>query len=91
MSADSTSSRRDLVARVATLELVVADLIEVLWRLDPAAMERQAQEARRDLETHDSRSAPAGAEHQRDRLRGVLQDRRRRLEHRRRPRGAARS
>ena len=89
MSAESNNSRRDLVARVATLELVVADLIEVLWRLDPAAMERLAQDAGRDLETHDSRAAPGGAEHQRDRLRGVLQDRRRRLEHRRRRRDPA--
>ena len=42
MSEDLPTSRRDLVARVATLELLVSDLIDLLWSIDPAAMERLA-------------------------------------------------
>lgn len=83
MSEDLPNSRRDLVARVATLELLVSDLIDLLWRLDPQAMEKLASEANRDLEIQNSRVI-AAAEHQRERLFTVLQDRRRKLQHRRR-------
>lgn len=88
MSTKISTSRRDLVARVATLELVVADLIDLLWRLDPAAMEKLADDAAQDLEIQSCRTVLPGGEHQRDRLHGVLQDRRRRLQHRRRKEGA---
>jgi hypothetical protein len=83
MSEDLPTSRRDLVARVATLELLVSDLIDLLWRIDPQAMERLAGDAARDLEIQNSRVL-AAAEHQRERLFTVLQDRKRKLQHRRR-------
>ncbi|HEY8571909.1 hypothetical protein [Phenylobacterium sp.] len=82
MSEDLPNSRRDLVARVATLELLVSDLIDLLWRIDPQAMEKLVCEAGRDLEIQNSRTI-AAAEHQRERLFTVLQDRRRKLQHRR--------
>jgi hypothetical protein len=82
MSEDLPTSRRDLVARVATLELLVSDLIDLLWEVDPAAMEALANDAARDLEIQNSRVL-AAAEHQRERLFTVLSDRRRKLQHRR--------
>jgi hypothetical protein len=82
MSEDLASSRRDLVARVATLELLVADLIDLLWRVDPQAMEKLAADAGRDLDIQNSRVL-AAAEHQRERLFTVLAERKRKLSHRR--------
>lgn len=82
MSEDLPASRRDLVGRVATLELLVSDLIDLLWKIDPAAMERLAADASRDLDIQNSRVL-AAAEHQRERLFTVLQDRKRKLGHRR--------
>ena len=82
MSEDLPNSRRDLVARVATLELLVSDLIDLLWEVDPSAMEALAADAARDLEIQNSRVL-AAAEHQRERLFTVLADRRRKLQHRR--------
>jgi hypothetical protein len=82
MSEDLPNSRRDLVGRVATLELLVSDLIDLLWRVDPQAMERLAGDATRDLDIQNSRVL-AAAEHQRERLFTVLQDRKRKLQHRR--------
>ncbi len=81
MTQEIRHSQRDLIARVATLELLVSDLIDVLWRLDPKAMDQLANEADRDLMLQNSR-VMAGAEHQRERLFSVLQDRRRKLQHR---------
>ncbi|WP_411287117.1 hypothetical protein [Phenylobacterium sp.] len=83
MREDIPASRRDLIARVATLELLISDLIDLLWRVDPAAMEQLAREASHDLEIQNSRTVLAAGEHQRERLYGVLQERRRKLEHRR--------
>ena len=82
MNEDLPTSRRDLVARVATLELLVSDLIDLLWQVDPKAMEALAGDAARDLEIQNSRVI-AAAEHQRERLFTVLSDRRRKLQHRR--------
>jgi hypothetical protein len=91
MSEETSTSRPELVARVATLELLVADLIDLLWRLDAPAMEKLAQEAGHDLTIQNSRTALPGGEHQRERLYGVLQDRRRRLQHRRGAKDPARA
>jgi hypothetical protein len=88
MSEDINGARRDLVGRVATLELLVSDLIEVLWRVDPEKMEQLATEANRDLEIQNSRVL-AAAEHQRERLFTVLQERRRKLQNRRKGEAAA--
>jgi hypothetical protein len=88
MSEDINGARRDLVGRVATLELLVSDLIEVLWRVDPEKMEQLATEANRDLEIQNSRVL-AAAEHQRERLFTVLQERRRKLQNRRKAEAAA--
>lgn len=87
MNDEIRTSRRDLITRVATLELLVADLIDLLWRLDPKAMEQLASEAGQDLEIQNSRTTLPAGEHQRERLYGVLQDRRRRLQN---PRSARR-
>jgi hypothetical protein len=79
MSDDVSTSKRDLIARIATLELLVADLIHALWRIDPQGMDRLADEASHDLEIQHSRiSLPVG-EHQRERLYTVLETRRRML------------
>ncbi|MCR5879110.1 hypothetical protein [Phenylobacterium sp. J367] len=83
MNDDIAASRRDLVARVATLELLVSDLIDLLWKVDAEGMERLAAEAAQDLEIQNSRVLGA-AEHQRERLFTVLAERKRKLKHRRR-------
>jgi len=86
MADDIRTSKRDLVARVATLELLTADLIALLWRADPGLMEKLAQEAEHDVNLQNTRTLPA-AESQRERLYGILQDRKRRLQP---PRGLSR-
>jgi len=83
MPADLISDHRALIARVATLELLVSDLVDLLWGLDPAGMERLGQEAAHDLDIQHARNMPAGAENQRERLFAVLRQRRAKLERRR--------
>jgi len=58
------TSKRDLIARVATLELLVADLVHILWQVSPGAMNRLAAEAARDLEIGDTRIALPVGDHQ---------------------------
>lgn len=84
MSEEIRTSRRDLVARVATLELLVADLVNLLWNLDPKAMEALSRDAGHDLEIQNSRVPLPAGEHQRERLYTVLKDRQRMLKRRRR-------
>ena len=84
MSEEIRTSNHDLVVRVATLELLVADLIDLLWTTNPDAMERLSREAGQDLDIQNSRIPLPAGEHQRTRLFNVLQDRRRKLQHRRR-------
>jgi hypothetical protein len=84
MPDDVRTSKHDLIARVATLELLVSDLIDLLWRVDPRGMEQLASEADHDLQIQHNRTPLPAGEHQRARLFSVLQDRRRRLQHRRR-------
>lgn len=79
MPDEVSTSKRDLVARVATLELLVADLIHILWGLDPKAMEKLSGEAGHDLEIQHTRIALPVGEHQRARLYTVLETRRRML------------
>ena len=79
MEQEIRTSRRDLVSRVATLELLVSDLIGVLHRVDPKAMQQLAVDAARDTEIQNSRTL-AVPEHQRDRLHTVLSDRQRKLQ-----------
>jgi hypothetical protein len=78
-----STSRRELVVRVATLELLVADLIDLLWRVDPRAMEQVSREAAHDVEIQNSRILAPGVEAQRERIFSVLHDRQRKLKHRR--------
>lgn len=79
MSDDDSTSRRDLIARVATLELLVTDLIDALWQVDPRGMDRLADEAGRDVDAQQARPAfPVGPQ-ERDRLYSVLEARRRML------------
>jgi len=83
MNEEIRTGRRDLVARVATLELLVSDLVDILWRVDPKAMEQLAREAGHDLEIQNSRTSLPAGEHQRERLFTVLNDRKRTLRRRR--------
>jgi hypothetical protein len=76
---DFATSNRDLVARVAALELLVADLIHVLWQVSPAAMNKLANDAAHDLEIGHTRVALPVGDHQRDRLYAVLRTRQRML------------
>jgi len=89
MPEEIRTSKHDLVARVATLELLVADLVELLWRVDPEGMARLAADADRDLEIQNNRMPLPAGETQRMRLFNVLQDRRRRLRYRRARQGEA--
>lgn len=89
MPDEISTSKHDLVARVATLELLVSDLIDLLWRVDPRAMEQLAADADKDLEIQHNRTPLPAGEAQRLRLFTVLQDRRRRLRHRRGRQGQA--
>ena len=82
MDQEIRTSKRDLIARVATLELLVSDLIGILQVIDPEAMALLAQIAARDAEIQNTHTI-AVAEHQRERLYTVLQDRRRKLQPRR--------
>ena len=82
MEQEVRTSRRDLIARVATLELLISDLIGILQQVAPAAMQQLAQDAARDTELQNARTLQV-AEHQRDRLHTVLTDRQRKLQPRR--------
>src|SRR5579863_6079663 len=75
--------RRELVVRVATLELLVADLIHLVRQLAPEALDELAGEAEHDLTLQTGRDMPAGAESQRFRLQQVLSGRARGLASRR--------
>jgi hypothetical protein len=75
--------RRELVVRVATLELLVSDLIHILRQVAPDKVDALVAEAVRDEEVQAARSMPADAENQRFRLHQVFDERRRRLQHRR--------
>lgn len=83
------TSKHDLIARVATLELLVSDLIDLLWHVDPRAMEQLARDADHDLQIQHNRIPLPAGEHQRTRLFNVLQDRKKRLQHRRTRQGEA--
>lgn len=83
MVQDISTSRRELVVRVATLELLVADLIDTLWRIDPAVMEQMARDASQDVDIQTHRIASAAVESQRERIASVLNDRSRKLSQRR--------
>jgi hypothetical protein len=76
---DFATSNRDLVARVAALELLVADLVHVLWQVTPNAMNKLANDAAHDLEIGHTRVALPVGDHQRDRLYAVLRSRQRML------------
>lgn len=74
---DFATSNRDLIARVATLELLVSDLVHVLWQVAPTAMNKLANDAAHDLEIGHTRVALPVGDHQRDRLYAVLRSRQR--------------
>jgi hypothetical protein len=78
-----TLKQRELVSRVATLELLVADLIHLARQYDPQAVDLLATEAVLDLQAQESRSMPCDAESQRFRLRQVMNARARNLATRR--------
>jgi hypothetical protein len=61
MNEEIRTSQRDLIARVATLELLVSDLIDILWRVDPQVMDQLAREANQDVMLQNARVVP-GAE-----------------------------
>jgi len=80
MTIDVGADKRELVARVATLELLVSDLIGLLWQVAPERMEDLSRDAAHDLEIQNARFMPAGAEHQRERLFSVLRTRQGKLD-----------
>jgi hypothetical protein len=84
---DSVSSeslkKRELVVRVATLELLVADLIHLVRQVSPQDVDILAREAGIDRDAQVARSMPADAEGQRFRLHQVLDSRARQLSQRR--------
>jgi hypothetical protein len=75
--------RRELVVRVATLELLVADLIHLLRQVAPDKVDKLLEEAVVDRDTQITREMPAGAENQRYQLHQVFEERCRRLKHKR--------
>ncbi|MBV9994669.1 MAG: hypothetical protein JO127_05605 [Caulobacteraceae bacterium] len=75
--------QRELVARVTTLELLVADLIHLVRQLDESAVDALAAEASRDVCREINHALPEGLEHQRFRLKQVLEGRARNLAQRR--------
>ncbi|HUZ12172.1 MAG TPA: hypothetical protein VMU93_04885 [Caulobacteraceae bacterium] len=75
--------QRELVVRVATLELLVADLVHLLRQVAPEAVDESAAEAARDLTSQVGHDMPSDAEHQRFRLQQVLSGRARALASRR--------
>lgn len=79
MPDEVSQSKRDLIARVATLELLVSDLIHALWRVAPDGMEQLAHEAGQDVDIQYTRFNLPVPEHQRERLHTVLETRRRML------------
>lgn len=79
MSDDDSNGKRDLIARVATLELLVADLIHALWRVDPQGMDRMADEASHDVDVQQTLGALPLGDQERERVYSVLETRRRML------------
>lgn len=75
--------RRELVVRVATLELLVADLIHLMRQVAPDKVEALVVESITDRDTQLAREMPANAENQRYRLHQVFEERARRLKHKR--------
>jgi hypothetical protein len=78
-AADEALKRRELVVRVATLELLLADVIHILHQIAPTEVEAALHEARIDRDAQAARQMPAGAENQRFRLHQVLDQRARQL------------
>jgi hypothetical protein len=72
-------TQRELVMRVATLELLVADLIHLVRQCAPDAVKELAAEAARDIDIQTARAMPCDAEDQRFRLHRVLDSRARNL------------
>jgi hypothetical protein len=70
---------RELVVRVATLELLVADLIHLLRQVAPNEVDILAKEAVIDRDAQIARFMPADAENQRFRLHQVFEERARAL------------
>ncbi|HKT53525.1 MAG TPA: hypothetical protein VJP88_03675 [Caulobacteraceae bacterium] len=71
------------MVRVATLELLVADLIHLVRQIAPHEVDGLAGEAVIDRDAQMARSMPADAEDQRFRLHQVFESRARQLSQRR--------
>jgi hypothetical protein len=71
--------QRELVVRVATLELLVADLLHLVRQVAPEAVDELAREAAGDLDGQIGHDMPSGAENQRFQLQQVLSGRARNL------------
>lgn len=65
----------ELIVRVATLELLVSDLIHIVRQIAPERLNEIECEARHDAVTQSSHDMPLGLEHQRFRLHQVLDGR----------------
>ena len=75
--------RRELVVRVATLELLVADLIHLIRQIAPAELDTLVSEALVDRDAQMSHDMVGDAESQRYRLHQVFEERCRQLKHKR--------
>ena len=75
--------RRELVVRVATLELLVADLIHLMRKLAPDQVDTLLAEAQVDRDVQMSHDMIGDAESQRYRLHQVFEERCRQLKHKR--------
>ncbi len=75
--------RRELVVRVATLELLVADLIHLMRQIAPVELETLLAEAQVDRDAQMSHDMVGDAENQRYRLHQVFEERCRQLKHKR--------
>ncbi|MEO6376507.1 MAG: hypothetical protein ABIO37_00670 [Caulobacteraceae bacterium] len=75
--------RRELVVRVATLELLVADLVHLMRRIAPAEVDTLLAEALVDRDAQMSHDMIGDAEAQRYRLHQVFEERCRQLKNKR--------
>ncbi len=75
--------RRELVVRVATLELLVADLIHLMRKIAPDEVDTLLAEALVDRDAQMSHDMVGDAENQRYRLHQVFEERCRQLKHKR--------
>lgn len=81
-AAKPASRASTLGRRLAVLDMLVADLVAVLWDRHPHPMERLMAEARQDTQLQGARTV-SSAEHVREKLSSIFRERERKLARRR--------